>query len=103
MAYDVFVTEAAHDDLEDTLSYIAGDLVNPKAASKLLDEVEACYQQLREFPMLYESCHDLRLRNLGYRKVVIDNFVMVYHPNEKEQTVYILRFFYGGRNYEKLI
>lgn len=103
MAYDLFVTEAAHEDLEEALDYIAGDLANPSAAANLLDQVEACYEQLKDFPMLYECCHDLRLRNLGYRKVVIGNFVLVYHPLETEQRVYILRFFYGGRDYEKLI
>ena len=103
MAYDLFVTEAAHEDLEDALSYIAKDLANPGAAANLLDQVEAVYGQLTDFPMLYECCHDLRLRNLGYRKVVIGNFVLVYHPVEKEKRVYILRFFYGGRDYEKLI
>lgn len=103
MAYDLFVTEAAHEDLEEALGYIAGDLANPSAAANLLDQVEGCYEQLKDFPMLYECCHDLRLRNLGYRKVVIGNFVLVYHPLEAEQRVYILRFFYGGRDYEKLI
>lgn len=103
MAYDLFVTEAAHEDLEEALAYIAGDLSNPRAATNLLDEVEAVYGQIKDFPMLYECCHDLRLRNLGYRKVVIGNFVLVYHPAEEEKRVYILRFFYGGRDYEKLI
>lgn len=103
MAYDLFVTEAAHEDLEEALVYIAGDLANPGAAAKLLDQVEACYEQLKTFPMLYAQCQDLRLKNLGYRKVAIGNFVMVYHPNENEKRVCILRFFYGGRDYEKLI
>ena len=103
MAYKVFVTQAAHEDLEETLDYIAGNLSNPAAAVKLLDEVEACYDQLRQYPYLYESCRDRRLRNLGYHKVTVGNYLLVYHPDEKTQTVNILRFFYGGRDYEKLI
>lgn len=103
MAFNILVTQAAHEDLEDALDYISDDLANPMAAVKLLDEVEACYEQLRQFPLLYESCHDTRLANLGYHKVVIGNFILVYHPIEKEQNVYILRFFYGGRDYENLI
>ena len=75
----------------------------PGAAANLLDQVQAVYEQLKDFPTLYESRHDLRLRNLRYRKVVIGNFVLVYHPVEAEQQVFILWFFYGGRDYEKLI
>ena len=103
MAYDLFLTEAAHEDLEESLSYIAKELANSSAAVNLVDQVEAVYGQLKDFPKLYECCHDLQLRNLGYRKVVIGNFVLVYHPVEDEKRVYILRFFYGGRDYEKLI
>ena len=103
MAYDLFVTEAANEDLDDALGYIAEDLSNPAAAKNLLDKVEFCYQQLKEFPLLYESCHDLRLRHQGYRKVVIGNYVLIYRPVENEQKIYILRFFYGSRDYEKLI
>lgn len=103
LAYDLFVTEAAHVDLEEVLDYIAINLSNPAAAVNLLDQVEACYDQLRQFPFLYESCRDLRLRELGYRKVVIGSFVLVYHPLETEKIVNVLRFFYGGRDYEKLI
>lgn len=54
MAYDLFVTEAAHEDLEEALGYIAGDLANPSAAANLLDQVEDCYEQLKDFPMLFE-------------------------------------------------
>lgn len=103
MAYKLIVTEAAHNDLDEALDYIAKRLANPTAAIHLLDQVEACYKQLRSFPLLYEACRDARLQSLGYRKAVIDHYVLVYHPAEEEQAVYILRFFYGGRDYEKLI
>lgn len=103
MAFELFVTDAAQNDLEEAVEYVAHRLGNPSAASRMLDQVEECYDQLRQFPLLYEQCRDSRLRAMGYRRVVIGNFVLVYRPMEAEQTVYILRFFYGGRDYEKLI
>ena len=103
MAYKLIVTEAAHNDLDEALGYIAGRLANPAAAAHLLEQVEACYEQLRSFPLLYEVCRDARLQSLGYRKAVVDHYILVYRPTEDEQTVYVLRFFYGGRDYEKLI
>lgn len=103
MAYKVLVTEAAQVDLEEAVEYIVHRLGNPSAAGRMLDQLEDCYEQLRLFPLLYEHCRDSRLKAKGYRRVVIGNFVLVYRPAEDEQTVYILRFFYGGRDYEKLI
>ena len=103
MAYKLIITQAAHNDLDEALDYIANRLANPSAAASLLTKIEECYAQLRDYPSLYELCHDLRLKNLGYRKVPIGNYVIIYRPAEEEHTVYILRVFYGGRDYQKLI
>ena len=40
--YKLFVTELAHQDLDNIVSYIAGQLANTKAAGDFLDEVAAC-------------------------------------------------------------
>lgn len=103
MAYKLIVTDAAHGDLDDALDYISHRLSNPAAAASLFAEVEKCYAQLQTFPFLYEACRDERLRNLGYHKVVIGNYILVFRPDESLQTVYILRFFYGGMDYEKML
>lgn len=103
MAYELIVTQDATDDLDNILHYIVEDLSNPDAAHKLLEQVEHCYQQLCDFPLLYESCRNLRLRSKGYRKIPIGNFLLIYRPDEKTHQIHILRFFYGRRDYEKLL
>ena len=103
MAYDLMITDDAHNDIDEVLAYITGTLSNRFAAASLMDQIDACYAQLQKFPFSFEPCRDIRLKNLGYRKAVIENFVMVYRPLEEEHRVYILRFFYGGRDYEKLL
>ena len=40
---------------------------------------------------------------MGYRKVTVGNYILVYRPDEQTQTVYILRLFHGSRDYEKLL
>ncbi len=103
MPYKLVITDDAHQDLDEALGYIAHRLSNPAAAAKLLSQVEECYTQLHTFPFLYELCHDTRLQTLGYRKTVIGNYILVFRPDEAKQAVYILRFFYGGRDYEKML
>lgn len=103
MAYKLIVTDAAHADLNEALNYIANRLSNPTAAAHMLSQVEACYAQLRTFPFLCEACRDGRLRDMGYRKTVIGNYVLIFRPDEEKQTVYILRYFYGARDYEKML
>jgi len=41
--YRLVVSELAHRDLDNIVSYIAIQLANPIAAANFLDEVEKCY------------------------------------------------------------
>jgi len=101
--YNLLVTELAHQDLDNIVSYIAVQLANPKAAEDFLDEVTTCYGFLKNNPMMYERCQDRRLGKEGYRKAVIKNYVLVYKINEASQTISIMRFFYCTQDYMKLI
>lgn len=56
--YKLVVSELAHRDLDDIVSYIAIELGNPIAAANFLDEVEKCYSHLKNNPFIYERCHD---------------------------------------------
>ena len=103
MGYKISVTDLAVQDLDTIVEYISGELDNPTAASAFLDAVDACYEDLMSMPLMFERCRNPRLRDLGYRRDVIKHYVMVYRVAESEHTVYILRFFYGSRDYEKLI
>lgn len=103
MTYKLIVTDTAHSDLDDALDYIANRLANPTAAADMLTQVEECYQHLCMHPFMYEACHDPRLRWLGYHRAVIGNYILVFRPDEAARAVYILRYFYGARDYEKLL
>lgn len=101
--YKLIVSELAHQDLDNIVSYIAIQLANPAAASSFLDEIEKCYGYLKSNPMMYSKCYDNRLEKEGYRKVVIKNYIVVYKVDEDAKIVSILRFFYGAQDYAKLI
>jgi len=101
--YKLIVTELAHQDLNNIVSYIAVQLANPAAASNFLDEVDKCYGYLKRNPMMYSKCYDSRLGKEGYRKTVAKNYIIVYKVDEDAKKVSILRFFYGAQDYAKLI
>ena len=103
MAYKILETERAQQDLSDIVDYIASSLGNSSAAASLLDEVEACYDKLEQLPLMFEVCHDPHLKSLGYRKAGIKNYIMIYKVSEATETVFIMRFFHGRQDYEKLL
>jgi plasmid stabilization system protein ParE len=97
------ITELAAQDLDNIVSYIAEQLANPSAASRLLEDIAKCYGYLKASPQIYEICRDPKLSKDGYRKTVIHNYVLIYRIDEAARIVYILRFFYGGMDYAKLL
>lgn len=101
--YKLIITELAHQDLDNIVSYIAVQLANPTAASDFLDEVDRCYGYLKSNPMMYSKCGDSRLAKDGYRKAVIKNYILVYKVDKISKTVVVLRFFYGAKDYARLI
>ena len=101
--YKLEIAVSAQEDLEAIYEYIAVELANRTAAEAFFDEVEKCYDSLIRQPYMYEQCRDDRLRLDGYRRAVIKHYIMVYRVDDSKETVYILRFFYGARDYEKLI
>ena len=103
MGYKIVETKLALKDLDEILSYIAVDLHNITAAAAFADEVEKCYGYLEHTPLMYEMCRDMRLRAMGYRKAVIQQYVMIYKVSEEAKTVSIVRFFYGRMNYAELL
>ncbi len=103
MAYRLNITELAHEDLSNIIAYIAVELGNKPAAIHFIEEVEQCYGRLKENPHLYELCRDPRLKMDGYRKVVINHYVLVYKIDEPAKAVIVYRFFYGRQDYIKLI
>lgn len=103
MSYKLVMTDSFLRDLDNVMGYITLSLENKMAAAALLDDIEKSYNNIECMPLMYESCYDSRLKESGYRKVTIHNYIMVYRVDEETETVYIMRLFHGRQNYEKLI
>lgn len=103
MVYKINRTDAFQRDLDAAIGYIVISLENKIAATALLDAIEKSYDNLEHMPLMYEACHDPALKELGYRKVGVHNYIMVYKVDEDARTVNMMRFFHGRQDYEKLI
>ncbi len=101
--YKLKITELAQTDLESIVDYIAVQLANPIAAGNFLNEVEKCYDYLKNNPMIYALSNDARLQKEGYRKALIKNYVLMFKVFEENQTVIVYRVFYAARDYFKLL
>lgn len=103
MAYRLLVSEDAHADIDEIVRYIAHEIKNVQAATGFLDDIERSYRSVVENPMMYGLCNNKRLQVEGYRKIVINHYLVIYRVDEAQKTVFIVRIVYGARNYAKLL
>jgi plasmid stabilization system protein ParE len=101
--YKLTVTELADADLDEIVRYIAIELAAHTAATAFLDKIVEAYDRLRANPHSCELSRDSRLRVEGFRRAVVKNYIMLYKVFDDREEVVVYRFFYGGRDYAKLI
>jgi plasmid stabilization system protein ParE len=103
MPYKLLVSKDAHEDVTGIVDYIAHELGNLSAAGTFLDNVEASYKRIASNPFAYPLCNDERMERIGYRKVVLKNYLLIFRVEEEAKTVYIVRVVYGRRDYPQLL
>ena len=85
-------------DINEAFEYISRSLDSPDAAKELMQEIDDSIMRLKDMPYMYPECGQ-PLKTLGYRKLVVKNYVIIYEIGKQEKCVYLLRMFYGRRDY----
>lgn len=96
--YDIILTDMAKSELEEIYQYIFNNLKEPKIADKLMEKIETEILSLEISPY---RCMEIpiKLKNQVYRRLVVENYVVLYRFIEEEKKVVIFKILYGGRNY----
>ena len=95
----VNIFSVAKTDMEQIYDYIAFD--NRYEASKMLDKFEKAFEQLSQFPKSGSFILDKRLKKKGYRKLVVDNYIVIYRETNDE--VQVLHVKNGAMRYMDLL
>lgn len=98
-AYQIRYLRTAENDLSEIFDYIQRD--NSSAAVSLLDRFDSTIQQLSDQPFMGVIPKDERLKRLGYRMLIVDNYLVFYVV--KRRTVQIRRIIHGARRYSFLL
>ncbi len=101
-SYILKFTPKANEDLEQIYAYISGKLFSEIAADNLLERIENSLMRLRNFPYSCSFVLDEPLKNRGYRKLIVDNYIAFYLVDETEKLLVVMRILYGAQNYESL-
>ena len=101
--WKVVLTPEFKQEFRDIYIYIANTLLVPETAKKQCQRILENVESLNEMPNRFAPVEKEPWPSRGLRKLVVDNFVVFYYPNEKAQEVVVFHVFYGGRNVEKLL
>lgn len=88
-------------DIDDIFELISRD--NPSIGKQIIDEFDKNIGNISSFPKMGYPPKDKRLQSLGYRVLVIRNYLVFYVIKEKEKIVEIKRVIHGRRRYSFLL
>ena len=97
--YQIRLLKIAEEDFAGIISFIASD--NPDAAEALVNKIEKNIELLSGNPMLGRIPRDEDIRNLGYRYIIVQSYIVFY--TIEERTIIIHRILHGARNYKTLL
>jgi len=101
--YNLKITPAAAGDLDAIDTYITDALFAPAAAQALMADFDKGFHSLCDAPYRCELSRNATLREKGYRRLVVNNYIALYLVDDSEQMVIIARVFYGAMDYEKYV
>ncbi len=101
--WKVILTPEFKQEIRDIHSYIANTLLVPNTALKQVERILDEAESLDHMPMRYPLYDKEPWHSRGLRKLVVDNFIVFYLPNEKTNEVPIFHVFYAGRDVDNLL
>ena len=87
MAYNVIMLPAAEEDYREILRYLDRRFESPQAIRTLNQRLREALENLSETPRMYAFSTDEVLRQRGYRKFLIGNYVALFQIDEPKQVV----------------
>jgi toxin ParE1/3/4 len=98
-SFNIRLLTIAEEDFTEIISFIAAD--NTRAAENLANKIEKNLELLSDNPLLGKTPSDSDLKLLGYRYLIIENYLIFY--TIEKRTVLIHRMLHGARNYKSLL
>jgi toxin ParE1/3/4 len=93
--------KTAEKDLDDIFDYIERD--NPQSAPSMLEKFDQAISRLADTPEMGAQPRDDRMRKLGYRTLVVGDYLVFYVVKPGARTVQIGRIIHGARQYGFLL
>lgn len=95
----VNILSQAEEDIEEIIDFVFED--RPSAADSIFEKFQIAFSLLAKNPSAGRKARDKRLSLLGYRYLVVGNYLIFYRI--KSNAVYVYRVLHGARNYTEIL
>ena len=103
MDYKIKFTQKCLTDIDNICSYISNTLKSQQASMKLRVKIKECVINLQKNPKMYSKIDKFDKLKRMYRKIVINNYVLLYTIDEENELIYVSHMYYSGRNYLEIL
>ena len=103
MDYKVLITKEAETDLDNIVNYILFEKSNKEAAESIMDDFSDVIENLSHSAGSFKLCDNVRLKNLGYRRLNFfrhDYFILY---RIQQNNVFIDKIFHFKQDYKNKI
>ena len=97
--YQIRFLKIAEEDFSEIINFIAAD--NVKAANDTANKIEKDLLLLSENPLLGRIPRDEEIKNLGYRYLIVQNYIIFY--TIEINSILIHRILHQARNYKSIL
>lgn len=103
MEYKVLLTKEAEIDLDNIIKYILYEKKNKEAAESIMNDFSEITQKLSHSAGSFKLCDNLRLKELGYRRLNFSkhDYFILYRIQQNK--VFIDKIFHFKQDYENKI
>ena len=99
MEYSIKLADQFLEEFEEICDYISNKLKNIDASNRLRKKVIDNVLLLEISPKMYTKIEKTDRTERQYRRMVVNNYVILYTIDDLEKIVYVVHIYYSRRNY----
>ena len=99
MEYKLQLSETYIEEIEEICNYVENNLKATEASKRLRRKIRQKILGLKYFPEMYQKIEISDRFGRNYRRMLINNYIILYIVIEEKKTVLISHIYYGRRNY----
>jgi mRNA-degrading endonuclease RelE of RelBE toxin-antitoxin system len=99
MKYNIRLTETFLEEIDEICEYISTKLKAIDAANRLREKIIYNVLLLENSPKMFTEIEKTEKTARKYRRIVVNNYVILYTIDESKNMIYVSHVYYGGMDY----